>query len=151
MDASSAGADRPRVLVADDQPDILLAVEVLLKSQGYEIRSVATPAAALDSLRGSAFDLVLMDLNYTRQPTSVREGIDLLARIEELDPLVPVVVMTASIGLSRLVSQSTWPAIMFDRPPSVGDVIEWKVPSGVRRLEIRDVLYQPEAAGEYEL
>jgi sigma-B regulation protein RsbU (phosphoserine phosphatase) len=86
---------RPRILVADDQTDIILALEVLLGTEGYEVRSATSPAAALEALRGSAFDLVLMDLNYSRQPTSVREGIDLLARIEEIDPLIPVVVMTA--------------------------------------------------------
>jgi phosphoserine phosphatase RsbU/P len=87
--------DKPRILVADDQADIIMALEVLLREEGYEIRSAASPAAALEVLRGSSFDLVLMDLNYSRQPTSVREGIDLLARIGEIDPLLPVVVMTA--------------------------------------------------------
>jgi sigma-B regulation protein RsbU (phosphoserine phosphatase) len=117
MDASSAGTERPRILVADDQPDILLAVEVLLKSQGYEIRSVTTPAAALDALGGPAFDLVLMDLNYTRQPTSVREGIDLLARIEEIDPLVPVVVMTAWASIPLAVEAMNIGASNFIQKP----------------------------------
>ncbi len=87
--------NRPRILVADDQADIIFALEALLKGEGYEIRSATSPAAALEALRASSFDLVLMDLNYTRHPASVREGIDLLTRIEEIDPLVPVVVMTA--------------------------------------------------------
>ena len=87
--------ERPKILVADDQADIILALEVLLKYEGYEIRSATSPAAALEALRASSFDLVLMDLNYSRQADSVREGIDLLARIEEADPLIPVIVMTA--------------------------------------------------------
>ena len=95
MDSVAGGLKRPRILVADDQADIILALEVLLKTEGYEVESADSPAAALDALRRSAFDLVLMDLNYSRKATSVREGIDLLARIEEIDPLVPVVVMTA--------------------------------------------------------
>jgi serine phosphatase RsbU (regulator of sigma subunit) len=86
---------RPRILVADDQEDIILSLQVLLKNEGYESRGATSPAAALAALRESAFDLVLMDLNYSCHPTSVREGIDLLARIEEIDPLLPVVVMTA--------------------------------------------------------
>ena len=86
---------RPRILVADDQADIIWSLEVLLKSEGYEVRGASSPAAALAALRESHFDLVLMDLNYSCHPTSVREGIDLLARIEEIDPLLPVVVMTA--------------------------------------------------------
>lgn len=95
MDPAVNGLERPRILVADDQVDIIVALEVLLRTEGYEVRSATSPAAALEALGGSAFDLVLMDLNYSRQPTSVREGIDLLARIEEIDPLIPVVVMTA--------------------------------------------------------
>ncbi len=95
MDSFAGVVERPRILVADDQADIILTLEVLLKTQGYEVRSANSPAAALEALRGSAFDLVLMDLNYSRQATSVREGIDLLTRIEETDPLIPVVVMTA--------------------------------------------------------
>ena len=95
MTTTSFRLERPRILVADDQADIILALEVLLKNEGYEVHSAASPAAALEALRSSAFDLVLMDLNYSRQPTSVREGIDLLSQIEETDPLLPVVVMTA--------------------------------------------------------
>ncbi len=87
--------ERPRILVADDQADIILALEALLKNEGYEIRSATSPATALEALRVSPFDLVLMDLNYSRQADSVREGIDLLARIEQIDPLIPVIVMTA--------------------------------------------------------
>jgi sigma-B regulation protein RsbU (phosphoserine phosphatase) len=87
--------EKPRILIADDQADIIMALEVLLKKEGYAVRSAMSPAAALEALRGSSFDLVLMDLNYSRQPTSVREGIDLLAKIEEIDPALPVVVMTA--------------------------------------------------------
>lgn len=87
--------ERPSVLVADDQTDIILALELLLKREGYEVRSATSPAAALEALGNSVFDIVLMDLNYTRQPFSVREGIDLLAQIEKIDPLLPVVVMTA--------------------------------------------------------
>lgn len=87
--------EKPKILVADDQADIILALEALLKSKGYEIQSARSPAEVLEALQASSFDLILMDLNYSRKTTSVREGIDLLARIEEIDPLIPVVVMTA--------------------------------------------------------
>lgn len=117
MATASAEIERPKVLVADDQPDIILAIEVLLRSEGYEIRSVTTPAAALAVLRNSAFDLVLMDLNYTRQPTSVREGIELLARIEEIDPLVPVVVMTAWASIPLAVEAMNIGASNFIQKP----------------------------------
>jgi sigma-B regulation protein RsbU (phosphoserine phosphatase) len=84
----------PRILIADDQPDLLDALTLLLKGQGIEYDAVSSPDAAVRALESRAFDLVLMDLNYTGDTTSGREGIDLLARVQELDRLLPVVVMT---------------------------------------------------------
>ena len=84
----------PRILIADDQPDLLDALKLLLKGQGIEYDAVTSPDAALHALESRAFDLVLMDLNYTGDTTSGREGIDLLARVQQLDSLLPVIVMT---------------------------------------------------------
>jgi sigma-B regulation protein RsbU (phosphoserine phosphatase) len=84
----------PRILIADDQPDLLDALKLLLKGQGIEHDAVTSPDAALVALQTRAFDLVLMDLNYTGDTTSGREGIDLLARVQAFDRLMPVVVMT---------------------------------------------------------
>ena len=84
----------PRILIADDQPDLLDALKLLLKGQGIEYDAVTSPDAALHALQSRAFDLVLMDLNYTGDTTSGREGIDLLARVQEIDHLLPVIVMT---------------------------------------------------------
>ena len=84
-----------RVLVADDQVDVLEALRLLLKGEGYELELVNSPAAVLDALSRRSFDLVLMDLNYARDTTSGREGLDLLSQIHERDELLPVVAMTA--------------------------------------------------------
>ncbi len=84
----------PRILIADDQPDLLDALKLLLKGQGIEYDAVTSPDAAVRALESRAFDLVLMDLNYTGDTTSGREGIDLLARVQQLDSLLPVIVMT---------------------------------------------------------
>jgi sigma-B regulation protein RsbU (phosphoserine phosphatase) len=84
----------PRILIADDQPDLLDALKLLLKGQGIEYDAVTSPDAAVSALQSRAFDLVLMDLNYTGDTTSGREGIDLLARVQALDHLLPVIVMT---------------------------------------------------------
>lgn len=84
----------PRILIADDQPDLLDALKLLLKGQGIEYDAVTSPDAALHALETRPFDLVLMDLNYTGDTTSGREGIDLLARVQQLDRLLPVIVMT---------------------------------------------------------
>src|SRR5215208_1548673 len=84
----------PRILIADDQPDLLDALKLLLKGQGIEYDAVTSPDAAVRALESRPFDLVLMDLNYTGDTTSGREGIDLLSRVQELDRLLPVIVMT---------------------------------------------------------
>ena len=85
----------PRVLVADDQRDVLEALRLLLKGEGFEVETAASPAAILAALDKRSFDLVLMDLNYTRDTTSGREGLDLLPRLRQLDSTLPVIVMTA--------------------------------------------------------
>ena len=84
-----------RVLVADDQPHILEAVELLLQPQGILVDSVRSPQLALEALGQSDYDVLLIDLNYTRDTTSGQEGLDLLARIQEMDSRLPVIVMTA--------------------------------------------------------
>lgn len=84
-----------RILIADDQQDVLEALRLLLKGEGYEIESVTAPAAVLDALEDRDFDVVLIDLNYTRDTTSGQEGLDLLSQIQKVDSSVPVVLMTA--------------------------------------------------------
>jgi len=84
-----------RVLVADDQPHILEAVELLLEPNGFHVECVRSPQLVLEALGQSDYDVLLIDLNYTRDTTSGQEGLDLLARIQEIDPRLPVIVMTA--------------------------------------------------------
>lgn len=84
-----------RTLIADDQPDVLEALRHLLKGQGFEISTASSPAGVLEHLSREQFDLLLMDLNYARCTTSGREGLDLLAKVQELDSTLPVVAMTA--------------------------------------------------------
>lgn len=85
-----------RVLVCDDQADVLEALRLLLKGQGWQAVVVDTPDALLQKIRSeAAFDLILVDLNYTRDTTSGAEGIDLLGSLEKLGNGAPVMVMTA--------------------------------------------------------
>jgi sigma-B regulation protein RsbU (phosphoserine phosphatase) len=85
---------QPRVLIADDQPDLLDALRLLLKGAGIRIEAVTSPEATLSAVENQPYDLLLMDLNYTTDTTSGREGIDLLTRVQAVDALLPVVVMT---------------------------------------------------------
>ncbi len=92
----------PRILIADDQADVLEALRLLLKSGGYQIDAVTSPAAVVSALEARDFDVVIMDLNYTRDTTSGQEGLDLLSRIQSIDSVLPVIVMTAwaTVGLA---------------------------------------------------
>ena len=83
------------VLVCDDQPDVLEALRLLLKGQGWKAVTADSPASLLRAARGGGFDLILADLNYTRDTTSGKEGLDLLSEVVALDNTVPVIVMTA--------------------------------------------------------
>ncbi len=85
----------PRVLIADDQPDVVEALRMLLKTEGYHTEAVASPAGVLQALEARDFDVLLMDLNYTCDTTSGLEGLDLLSRIQLIDGGLPIVVMTA--------------------------------------------------------
>ena len=84
-----------RILVADDQPDVLEALRLLLKTEGYQIETVRSPAAVLKAVEARDFAVVLMDLNYARDTTSGQEGLELLNRLQTLDATLPIVVMTA--------------------------------------------------------
>ena len=84
-----------RILIADDQQDIVDALRLLLADDGYEVTAARSPAEALDRLEAADFDLAILDLNYTRDTTSGQEGFDLMERIRALDPTLPVLVMTA--------------------------------------------------------
>jgi DNA-binding NtrC family response regulator len=92
---SMAPVKGARVLVADDQRDVLEALRLLLKPEGYAIETATSPSAALRAIETSDFDVALMDLNYTRDTTSGQEGLDLLTQIAGIDATLPVIVMTA--------------------------------------------------------
>jgi DNA-binding NtrC family response regulator len=92
---SKSGANAARILAADDQQDILEAIELLLKPQGYKVDVVRSPVLGRESLASNSYDAVLIDLNYTRDTTSGREGLDLLSEIVAIDSTMPVIVMTA--------------------------------------------------------
>lgn len=86
-------AIQTRVLIADDQPAVLEALGMLLRNNGYQVHAVSSPAAILEALGGNQFDVLLMDLNYARDTTSGREGLDLLTHLQTLGDM-PIVVMT---------------------------------------------------------
>ncbi len=88
-------APTARILIADDQPDVLEALRLLLKGEGFATESVKSPAAVIKAVEANDYALVLMDLNYARDTTSGQEGLELLQKLQGLDATLPVVVMTA--------------------------------------------------------
>lgn len=88
-------ACKPRILIADDQADVLTALRLLLKSEGFDSLAARSPEEVLDRLAAERFDAVLLDMNYSRDTTSGQEGLELVAKIKQLAPRVPVIVMTA--------------------------------------------------------
>ena len=84
-----------RILAADDQQHILDAIDLLLRPQGYEVDLAKSPVQVREALAIGSYDALLIDLNYTRDTTSGREGLDLLSEVVSLDRTLPVIVMTA--------------------------------------------------------
>jgi DNA-binding NtrC family response regulator len=91
-----------RILIADDQPDVLEALRLLLKREGYKIEAAESPQQVLQTIETRDYDAAIIDLNYTRDTTSGEEGLELLAKIQTIDAMLPVIVMTAwsSVGLA---------------------------------------------------
>src|SRR5579863_1327163 len=84
-----------KILVSDDQVDVLEAIRLLLKGAGHHTETADSPRAALAAAEHASFDLVLMDMNYSRDTTSGDEGLALLDKLLARDGTTPVVVMTA--------------------------------------------------------
>src|SRR5256714_15416841 len=94
---------RPRVLVADDQQDILEALKLLLKGEGFDVETAASPRAVLAALEARDFDALLVDMNYTRDTTSGAEGFDLLSRVQGVESPTPIVVLRAGARIDGAV------------------------------------------------
>ena len=86
---------RPRLLITDDQQDVLTALRFALNREKIEVATVSSPAGALAAASAESFDAALIDLNYTRDTTSGVEGLELLAKLRQVDPDLPIIVMTA--------------------------------------------------------
>jgi sigma-B regulation protein RsbU (phosphoserine phosphatase) len=137
----------PRVLVADDQADVLEALRWLLVGEGYEAEFVTSTEAVIERLRASPFDLLLMDLNYTRDTTSGREGLELIVRVRAVDPLIPIVVMTGWGSIDSAVDAMRRGASSFVQKPwddaALRDIVQREVGEG-RALRCQDRKQQRE-------
>ena len=92
-----------RILIADDQPDVIEALRLLLKPEGFDMETASSPGAVIRAVGARQFDLVLIDLNYTRDTTSGSEGLELLEHLHAFDRTLPIVVMTAWASVQLVV------------------------------------------------
>ncbi|MCC6390610.1 MAG: SpoIIE family protein phosphatase [Bryobacterales bacterium] len=106
-----------RVLLADDQPDVLLALRLLLKGEGFQTEAVTSPSEILRAAAANRYDLILMDLNYTRDTTSGAEGLDLLTQLKSFPDPPPAVVMTAWSSIDLAVEAMRRGAVDFVTKP----------------------------------
>lgn len=136
---SAAPANQPltgRLLVADDQPHVLTALEMLLDGQGYATYSASSPGSVLDALQTQTFDAVLMDLNYTRDTTGGGEGLELVSRIRSMDRTIPLVVMTAWSSVGLAVEAMRRGASDFIQKPWINRELLGKVREQVERCRV---------------
>jgi sigma-B regulation protein RsbU (phosphoserine phosphatase) len=145
-DATSA-----RLLIADDQPDVLEALRLLLVHENFSLQLVTTPAALIDQVGSARWDAVLMDLNYSRDTTSGEEGLQLVTRIRAEHRELPIVVMTAWGNIELAVAAMRAGAQSFVQKPwdnrALIQVLEREVREGrdARALSDRHALEQRDA------
>jgi sigma-B regulation protein RsbU (phosphoserine phosphatase) len=137
-----------RLLVADDQPDVLEALRWLLTAEGYDPEFVSSTDAVMERLRAGSYDLLLMDLNYTRDTTSGREGLELISKVRAHDPSLPIVVMTGWGSIDTAVEAMRRGAKSFVQKPwedvTLLEIVEREVREG-RAARRRDHKQQREA------
>src|SRR5579871_1038592 len=108
-----------KILVSDDQVDVLEAIRLLLKGAGHQAETADSPRTALAAAARGSFDLVLMDMNYSRDTTSGDEGLDLLDKLMAHDGSTPVIVMTAWSSVDLAVEAMRRGAVDFIQKPWV--------------------------------
>lgn len=148
MAAVAANAFNARVLIAEDQADVSEALRLVLKHEGFETRAASSADAVLAALASEPFDLLLMDLNYTRDTTSGSEGLELLARVQQLDRYLPVIAMTAWGSIDLAVEAMRLGASDFIQKPWEN----WRLVGMVRnQMERRHELRRAESDRDREM
>jgi sigma-B regulation protein RsbU (phosphoserine phosphatase) len=154
---NTAVAQVPRTLIADDQPDVRAALRLLLKGAGYQTEAADSPAAVLDAIKHRKFDVVLMDLNYARDTTSGKEGLDLISQIQDVDHELQIIVMTAWATVDVAVESMRLGVRDFVQKPWENSRLLWKLRTQIeqgrerRREQIRDRQLRSELAEAREI
>jgi sigma-B regulation protein RsbU (phosphoserine phosphatase) len=147
---STSRACAGRVLVADDQPHILIALEILLNSQGYQTRTACDPPGVLSAIQQDTFDAVLMDLNYTRDTTGGAEGLELVSRIRAIDKNIRLIVMTAWSSVDLAVEAMRRGASDFVQKPWNNSALMEKVREQIESCSALRTLQRRQEEEEFE-
>jgi sigma-B regulation protein RsbU (phosphoserine phosphatase) len=139
-----------RILIADDDPHILFALKMLLHGEGYQVITASDPTSVLAALQSETFDIVLADLNYTRDTTGGGEGLQLVTRIRSLDRTLPLLMMTAWGNVDIAVEAMRRGASDFVQKPWNNNELLHKVQRQVEcgRVSRRFLLRQEQEASE---
>jgi DNA-binding NtrC family response regulator len=86
--------EKKRILVIDDDTGILSSLELLLRMEGYYVTLETQASQLMRHLTSKPFDLVLMDMNFQKDTTSGKEGLQLLDELKKFDDCLPAVAMT---------------------------------------------------------
>jgi sigma-B regulation protein RsbU (phosphoserine phosphatase) len=143
MTTGNMTTENARVLIADDQPAILEALRFVLGETCFDLEMVTSTDAVRERVGTQKYDLLLMDLNYARDTTSGREGLELLSELHERDDALPIVVMTGWGNIETAVDAMRRGARSFVQKPwdnaALLDVVTREINAGraSRRAEVR--------------
>ena len=113
---SPASPSPIRILIADDDPDVLAALRLLLRGEGFQVETATSPGAVLRAIEHEDFDVALLDLNYARDTTTGREGLELVSQLQAIDATLPTVVMTAGHCIDSTLDAVLLGTHTLDRP-----------------------------------
>jgi len=142
-----APADKPTILIAEDQEHVREALAMLLHGHSYEVVLCATPNEALVAAQQKMPDLAMFDMNYQRDSTSGLEGLELIQRLRALDATVPIIALTAWGNVDLAVSAMKHGASDFIEKPWRNDALIEKTKSLIRRAQ---ELRSSQRVSEYE-
>ena len=137
--APSASVSDGRVLVVDDNRDVLTALRLLLKEHVDAVHTATDPSSIPSLLHDNDYDTILLDMNFQQDASSGREGFEWLAKIQEIDPQAVVVMITAYGDVQKAVRAMKAGAADFIVKP-------WTDPELVASVQAAIKLHQTRAA-----
>ncbi len=150
MATANVTIERPRVLIADDQPHVGEALRLALRDEGFQIELAGSPAAVVHAIGARRFDLALLDLNYARDTTSGAEGLELIKQVRIIDGDLPIVVMTAWGSIEVAVEAMQRGAGDFIQKPWDNSVLRRILRTQLDRGRVRREVRQRELRDERE-